>query len=316
MERKKLKFEILLERYFSNFGKILLTNLLFTVPSIAFFSAFYFLSEAIFQTAYIVFCLLCIILIYPFYGGVVKVIRNLVRGDTDFGVVQTFFSGIKENFLPFLVHGVVISFASIISFLSINLYINLLSQSWIFGAMLFFSIIVVLFLFFASLYLPLMSATFELPLRYVYKNSLLMSYGEIKNNFFALFGLLVMFGVLLTVMLVSGNTIVLLIILAALWALLVPATFTFIYSFFIYDGMFAMVSGEGKRKTENDKKDATEDKPQKPVVEEADFSTLDVSKLKDTDDYIFFNGKMMKQSTLLKMVREKEQTAREVKKDE
>lgn len=315
MERKKFKFEILLEKYFTNFAKFLLTNLIFAVPSLAVFTAFYFISEAIFQNVNIVFCLLSIILIYPFYGGVVKVVRNLVRGDDDFSVVSTFFSGVKENFLPFLLHGVVISIASIVSFLSINLYINLVSQSWIFGALLFFSIIVVLFLFFASLYLPLMTVTFELPLRYIYKNSFLMSYGEIKNNFFALFGLAVLFGILLTVMLVVGNILWLVIILAALWALIIPATFTFIYSFFIYDGMFAMVSGEGKRDLKKSE-DKTEDKPEKPVVEEADFSTIDVSKLKDTDDYIFFNGKMMKQSALLKMLREKEQTAQEVKKDE
>lgn len=315
MERKKLRFEILLETYFTNFLKVLLTNLLFAVPSLAVFCAFYFISKAIFQNVNIVFCLLSIILIYPFYAGVVKVVRNLVRGDENFSVFQTFLSGIKENFLPFLLHGVVVSIASIISFLSINLYINLVSQSWVFGVLLFFSIIVVLFIFFASLYLPLMTVTFDLPLRYIYKNSFLMSYGEIKNNFFALFGLLVVLGILMTALLITGNVLWVAIISIALWALLIPATVTFVYSFFIYDGMFRMVSGEGKKDAEKDQQKSA-DKPEKPVVDEADFSTIDISKLKDTDDYIFFNGKMMKQSTLLKMVREQEQNSREVKENE
>ena len=315
MERKKLRFEILIEKLFTNFGKLFLTNLLFAVPSLAFFFAFYFLSNTLFHNSNIVFCLLSIIFIYPFYAGVVKVVRNIVRGDETFSVFQTFISGIKENFLPFLLHGFVISIASIISFLSINLYINLVSQSWIFGALLFFTIIVVLFILFASFYLPLMTVTFELPLRYIYKNSFLMSYGEIKNNFFALFAMIVFFGIVLTFMLIAGNALWALIIVIALWTLLLPSIVTFIVSFFIYDGMFSMVSGQGRLDTQKDK---TEKKKidEKPQIEEADFSTIDISKLKDTDDYIFFNGKMVKQSTLLKMVREKGVNPEEVKKDE
>ena len=46
---------------------------------------------------------------------------------------------------------------------------------------------------------------------------------------------------------------------------------------------------------EKDKRNATT----QPVVE--DYSDVDVSTLKDTDDYIFYNGKMMKQSVLLKL---------------
>ncbi len=313
-ERKKLKFEVLLETYFTNFPKLLLANLIFAVPSLLLMTAFYFLSQALFQSVNIAFFLLSILFIYPFYAGVVKVVRNIVRGDTTFNVFQVYLSGVKENFPAFLLHGVIITAASVISFLSLNLYIGLMSQSWIFGTLLFFCIIVVLFLFFISFYLPLMSVTFDLPLRYVYKNSFLMAYGEIKNNFFAFLGEAVLIGIALTVMLVSGNTLVLLILIAALWALVFPVTYTFINVFFIYNDMYHMASGEGKREYDKEKKSAG-DKPEKnaPVIDDADFSSIDIASLKDTDDYIFFNGKMVKQSALLKMVREKEQSEQEVK---
>ncbi len=317
MERQKLKFEILLEKLFTNFPRVLLTNLIFAAPSLLFFTAFYFLSIAILGNANIIFCLLSIIFIYPFYAGVVKVVRNIVRGDEKVSVFQTYISGVKENFLPFLLHGVVISILSIISFLSINLYIGLMSQSWVFGVMLFFCVIVVLFLFFMSLYLPLMTVTFDIPLRYIYKNCLLMSYGEIKNNLFALLALAVFAAILLTVMFFSGSTLVFIIIVTALWALLVPAIFTFIYVFFIYDGMYRMASGEGKKEYEKDKtSDGDKPKAKEPVVDEEDFSSIDITKLKDTDDYIYFNGKMVKQSTLLRMAREHEQTQQEVNDNE
>ena len=311
MERKKFRFEILLEMLFGNFGKILLTNLIFAVPSLAFMALFYFISMAVFGNANIVFCLLSIILIYPFYAGVVKVMRNIVRGDEEIPVFQTYLSGVKDNFWLFLLHGVFISFVSIVSFLSINLYINFVSKSWIFGALLFFSIIVVIFVYFASLYIPLMTVTFDLPIRYIYKNSFLMSYGEIKNNFFASFALLILIGIIMTIMFVAGSPLWLLIIVIALWVLILPATYTFIYVFYIYDAMFKMVSGEGKQKAEKAAKQET-DKPKSPVVESDDLASIDISKLKDSDDYIFFNGKMVKQSTLLKMAREKEQSSDEV----
>lgn len=320
MERKKLRFELLLERYFTNFGKIILTNLIFAVPSIPLMLAFYFLSEAIFGSgnAYIPFFLLCIIPIYPFYAGVVKVVRNIVRGDERFSVFSVYLSGVKENFRPFLLHGLFVSIFTIVSFFSVNLYITLLSQSWIFGVMLFFCIIVVVFVFFMTFYIPLMTVTFDLPLRYVYKNSLLMSYGEFKNNFFATLAETVLVAILLTVFLVAGNAWVLYILLLALWTLAFPSSYTFMNAFFIYDGMYRMISGEGKRRYDKDKKSAEQDKPRPkaPVIEDDDFSSVDISKLKDTDDYIFFNGKMVKQSTLLRMAREKNQQSKEEDHDE
>ena len=37
-------------------------------------------------------------------------------------------------------------------------------------------------------------------------------------------------------------------------------------------------------------------------VETEDFSDVDISTLKDTDEFIFYNGKMIKQSELLRRV--------------
>lgn len=314
MERKKMRFEILLEKYFTNFPKILLTNLLFAVPSLLVFTAFYFINQALFHGINILFSLLSILLIYPFYAGVVKVVRNVVRSDEKFSVTKVYFSGIKENFLPFLLHGVVVTAASAGSFLSINLYAGLLSQSWLFYVLLFFCILVVVALFFVAMYLPLMTVTFDLPLRYIYKNSLLMAYGEIKNNFFALLALAVLIAIVMTIVVFAGSGIVFLIILAVLWALIIPATFTHIYVFFIYDDMYRMASGEGKRRYDKDNAgDEDKVKAKEPVVEEADLTEIDISKLRDTDDYIFFNGKMVKQSTLLRMAREKQGVQKEEK---
>ena len=156
-----------------------------------------------------------------------------------------------------------------------------------------------------------MNVTYDLPLKYVYKNSFLMSFGEFKNNLFATIALAVVLGICFTVTAFVRSETVLIIILAALWVLLIPATCTFMYVFFIYDGMVSII--RDKDELSRDLTDSIEKSMEKhrnaanPQTVEEDFSDIDVSSLKDTDDYIFHNGRMVKQSTLLKMIREREQ---------
>lgn len=311
--RKKFKFEILLSRYFTNFHRIILTNLLFAVPSAVIFAAFWFLSSALFKGAVAAVVLLSIIPLFPFYAGVVMVCRNIARGDTDVKVVREFFSAIKNNFLHFLVHGAVIYVITTLSVLSISLYVSMLSSGWFFYALLFFCLIVVLFLAYTVFYLPLMSITYDLPLRYIYKNSFLMSFGEFKNNFFATLALAVVFGICFTITMFAQTQTVLIIMLSVMWAVLIPATCTFMIVFFIYDGMTAIIRDKDELSRELsetiDKQIADRKKELNPAQTEEDFSDIDVSALKDTDDYIFHNGRMVKQSTLLRMIKEREQSS-------
>ncbi|WP_407383340.1 DUF624 domain-containing protein [Ruminococcus sp.] len=310
-ERKRLKFEVLLERYFTNFHRILFTNLIFALPSAVVFASFYFLNSLIFKDSLVVpFLLLGIIPLFPFFAGVVMVTRNIARGESNVPVFRTYFGAVKANFLPFLLHGVLIYVASMLSVLSISLYVSMLSVSWLFYVLLFFAIIITLLLLYTAFYIPLMSITYDLPLRYVYKNSFLMSFGEIKNNLFATLALAVVFGICFTAVAFINSGIVKIIIIAALWVLLIPATCTFMVVFFIYDGMTSIIRDKEELSRELsdsiEKSMAQKDKPQ-PQPTEEDFSYIDISTLKDTDDYIFHNGRMVKQSTLLRMIREQEE---------
>ena len=302
MERKRMRFEILLERFFGNFLKIVLTNLLFAVPSAIVFAALYFLNTALFNGKISMpLMLTAIIFLFPFFAGVVAVCRNIARGDENVPVAKTYFGAIRANFAPFILHGVVVYIIALFSVLSISLYTSFLSNSWIFYALLFFCILIVLFLLYAVFYIPLMTITYDIPLKYIYKNSFLMSFGEIKNNFFATIALAVVFGICFTVTMFAKTTTVLMIVLAAMWALLVPAAATFMYVFFIYDGMTSMIDSKQKGVDRNAVKEQTPE----PVRDE--YADIDVSSLKDTDEYIFHNGRMVKQSTLLQILREREQ---------
>ena len=313
-DRKRMRFELFFERYFGNFHRIMLTNLLFAVPSAVVFTVFYFLNQVLFNGIQEAFSMLAIILLYPFYAGVVMVVRNIARGDENVKVVSTFLNGVKDNLPQFLLHGVLVCIAVMFSYYSITFYISLLSVSWIMYAILFFCIVIVLIVFFISFYIPLMTVTYDLKLRFVYKNSFLMSFGELKNNLFATLAIAVVVAICLTATAFSKSVTVLAIILIALWALIVPATFTFCYVFFVYDGMADMINSKNSSSSTDDKAALKEPKPaDKPAPQEEDYSDIDVTTLKDTDDFIFHNGRMIKQSALLRMIREKEAAAKENK---
>lgn len=309
-DRKKMRFELLIERFFTNFHRIIFTNLLFTVPSVAIFAAFFFLTRAIFGgNIFIPVLLIGVIPLFPFYAGVVAVCRNIARGDSKVPVFHTFIDAVRLNFLHFLLHGLFIYAVTTLSFISISLYISLLGNGWFFYGLLFFSILIALFLLYVSFYIPLLTITYDLPMKYVYKNSFLMAFGEIKNNFFATLAIVILSGICFTAIAVCGTQTSLIIVISLLWALLYPAAVTYMYVFYAYDGMSQIMSSKEEKSREiNAKIDAkSEKKTNAPVAEKEDFSDIDIESLKDTDDYIFHNGKMVKQSTLLRMIREQEQ---------
>lgn len=305
-ERKKMKFEVLLERYFTNFPKILLLNLIFAVPSAVVFGVVYLLNYHVLDDPNLFVFLLPILLLFPFYSGVVAVVRNIARGDEGVNVFSTYISVFKSNFLSFLLHGVVIYCATILSYISISMYIQNLRLSWFMYALLFISIAIVILVTFTVYYIPLMEVTFSIKKRYIYKNSFLMSFGEIKNNLFATFALAVVLAIFFTVTVFVRNVTVLILVFAGIWALFLPATGTFMVVFFIYDGMYNTITNkEGKRQTLEKKIEDSKKKIKKEAVE-VDYSDIDISSLRDPEGYIFYNGKMVKQKVILEQLKKKE----------
>ncbi len=303
--RKRMKFEILLERYFSNFPRIMLTNLIFFVPLIVLGSAYFFLQKALgdFSTLLLI---PVITLLFPFFAGVVLVCRNIARGDEGVKVFSTFLKGVRENFLKFMFYGFLLSFMTVLSYYSISVYSQLLSSSWMFYAALFVCILIALEVLFIACYVPVMTVTFDLSLKHIFKNSFLMSFGEIKNNFFALVSLAVVLAICFTITAFFTNALLIFIITLVILALILPASCQFVISFFVYDDMYGSIAyRDTKAKNIDDAiTDAKNKKQQESAVAVEDYSDVDISTLKDTDDYIFYKGKMIKQSVLLRRVLE------------
>ena len=305
-ERKKFTFENLVSIYFRKFYKIILTNLLFTVPTAAVVCILYFLTKPLGQIPSLVITMLSVVICYPLYAGVTLVTRNLGRGE-DVKVLQCFLSGVADNYKKFLVHSIFLYFVLTIGIFSFTFYSRMaVALGGIMYVLLVTMIFIAIWLMFMFYYVPLMTVTFDLSLKHIYKNSALMALGELKVNFVTLFAALILSAICATpLVFTAGNAVAVIVITAIMVLAIYPGSYSLVTSFFIQDTMMMMVTGRGEEV--HDIK-STEEKLAKLRNEtKDDLADIDIEKVKNSrDEYIFHNGKMIKRDTILEMIKEKE----------
>lgn len=305
-ERKKFTFENLVSIYFRKFYKIFFTNLLFAVPTVAVGVILYFLTKPLGEIISLVISMLTVVICYPLYAGVTLVTRNLGRGE-DVKVSESFLGGIADNYKKFLVHSIILYFILTIGIFSFTFYSRMaVALGGIMYVLLITMILIALWLMFMFYYVPLMTVTFDLSLKNIYKNSALMAIGELKVNFVTLFSVLIFTAICATPLIFSaGNAVAVIVITAVMLIAVYPASYSLITGFFIQDTMMMMVTGRGDEV--HDIK-STEEKLAKLRNEtKDDLENIDIEKVKNSrEEYIFHNGKMIKRTTILEMMKEKE----------
>lgn len=317
-DKPTLPLTRVLMNFLYSFPKLVLTNLLFGIPLSAFFALFYALSSigGLPPAAVILIRLLTIIPVFPFYAGVVQVTAHLVRGEKDIKVVPDFFSAVKENFGRFLIHGTILFAVVIFSYLSISFYVAMLSKTPLMFAPMIVSILVAVFLLFMFFYIPPMTVTFDLPVKSIYRNSFLMSFGELKKNFIAVLGLLLLFVISSTFLFACmGNAVAIIIVTAVLAIAVIPSVAAFIINSAVYQRMYNMVIDnseaiididnkiEETKQKRNPKKTSDEDNAVKKEFNEK-LLNFEIDESGDGEEYLFFDGRMIKRSVLLKMKKE------------
>lgn len=305
-ERKKFTFENLVSIYFRNIHKIIFTNVLFGLPTIAVALGLYFLTRPFGVILNLVIPMLTVIICYPLWAGVTLVTRNIGRGD-DVRVLDTFLDGVRSNYKQFFIHSIYLYFILTIGVLTFSFYSKMAISLGGTMIVLFIAVILIaIWLLFAMFYVPLMTVTFDLSTKDIFKNSGLMALGEIKVNLVSLFSILILSAICTTpIMFTGGNVVALLVITLVMLGLIYPASLSFISTFFVQNNMMLMLTGRGDQV--HDRK-STEEKIAKLRNEtEEDFSDVDVEKLKKSkEEYFFHNGKMMKRDVLLSMIEKKE----------
>lgn len=307
-----LPISIVFTNLFRNLPKLILTNLLFAVPLAAFTALFWFLTRLLpVSETYAPFIMLAAVIpVFPFYAGIVKVTAKMAMGEENVAVFSNFFGSVRENFLRFLVHGTVLYFVVLLSYVSFNLYLRLISQNSLFMGPLIITILIILFLIFMFFYVPAMTVTFNIPMRYIYKNSFLMSYGELKHNFIGLLGLVFLSAVCTTVLIACyGSPVAVVVTTVLLVALIIPSVAAFIIHAAVYRQMYQMITGKSTREAavkgsqvrENDSVQSNREFMESVRAFELDDSLPD-------DEYVYFNGKMVKKNVIKKLKREAEES--------
>lgn len=297
---------------FHNLPKLLLTNLIFAVPFGVFFALFWAINTfSGINSMFILF--LTAIPAFPFYAGVVQVTSHMARGEENINVFSNFVSGVRENFLRFLVHGVIFYFAIFFSYFSITMYYSLGKQSGIFYSLLVVSILIALFFLFMFFYVPPMTVTFDISMKNIYKNSALMTFGELKYNVFATLGLFFLALLCATVLMCCTNTVALIVATIVIVFFFLPSLITFVINSSVYKPMYTMIVDKDKKnksidnKIENRRKGQFFDDETEEVVIDENLLKLEIDESADGDEYIFYNGKMVKRSVLLKLKKEAEE---------
>ena len=298
-----------LSAYAFEISKQMLTNVLFALPFAVIFGIFFLINTLTGLNSMFIY-FLTIIPLFPFYAGVTQVTSHMVRGEENVDVFSNFIGGIKENLLRFLIHGVVMYAAVFISYYSIVLYLGLGSKNGMFYVPLVICILIAIFFLFMFFYVPPMTVTFDIKMKDIYKNSALMTVGELKHNLFAVFGILILFLVCATVLMCSFTPVLLIIFTIVLALFIVPSILSFIINSAVYKNMYSMIVDKDSKSKTIDKKMENRRKGQfrddeEPVAE--DYSDLEIDESADGDEFIFYNGKMMKRSYLLKLKKEAEE---------
>lgn len=280
--------------YFSNFGRLIIVNLLFSAPLAVLIGVMALLIVRFGELSWFVIFLL-IPLMSPFFAGLTNVCRKLVS-ENSFRPVKDFFKGIKENWLFFLINS--IFFYALTAGMFMMITINRESGG---GPVLVYLIImsltslVFLMMEFSAL---VMAASVDIGFTDILRNSLVLIGKGITNHLKTLFALLFAAFVLYTIIATIPSMIVSLIVVGVLTALLLPALLTYIVVYNSYQTIEKHVIMPFRRQTERDEQIRLE-------KEKEDSLTIDellpLSK-GDPEEYVFLNGKTLKRKTILKMI--------------
>ena len=275
--------------YFSNFKLMLIGNLLFSVPMIISFALVYGMAFLLKQTDNMLIIGLVMVFVYPFFSGITQITKDVVAGgNKNFSALESYKKGLKNNFKPFVVYGIFIYIAFIVSYYSIVLYFKIAMQNTIFFVPLFIAVLIALFLLFVSFSLPILTVTFKLEFKYYLKNAALMAIGELPLNFYIAVTSFVLVSACITFSFLMNNAVlgIAVIILALLLILPTGISYCAVYR------LYPKIEDLFELNTEDDF-------PTTPVTvptdDEGNPIVPEISS-KDKDGYVFVNGMMIKKS--------------------
>lgn len=265
-------------RFFTKFHKLLCASLFFTVP-LAIFTTIFVSIGSLLGFNNIVVWFLGFIPTYPLYSGFVMVVRKYAVEKLDCNVVEVFWKTVKENWKKSLFNGVIFYIILTCAVFSLMYYGSLIQFSFVYQSIFTMYMIFSLALLIMTFYIPLMTVTYELRLRDIYKNSAILIIAKILRNICALIPIALISFAAFFFLDFTGSWYSALTIIVT--AILYPILYTYLSVTIISKGVQENV-GEFVVKAE------------KRYEEKIVSIDEQVFKSDDNSDYIFVNGRMVK----------------------
>lgn len=175
---KKKPFFLFFELLVRKFWDLIKLNLLFLIPTVLAVVMMLYLSSV---TRLLPVILIPLVLLSPFAAGLTFVTRNYAREEHAF-ILSDFLSAVKNNWLAFLINGMVCYAVYMIISFSLNFYIMQLKTNSMFYVPMFLCLVVSVLFLFAQYYVPVLIITFDLKLSQIYKNSFIYAFLGLGRN--------------------------------------------------------------------------------------------------------------------------------------
>ncbi len=285
-----------------NFKNLIITNLLFDIPLVAVTGIIALISYFV-GGVYIFIAMLAIPLLAPFSAGIFYIVRNIAKND-NIKVLKHFKRGIKDNAFQFFLQGIIHYLVLIGFYAAFELYRNDLSNPLVISAFIA-SIIVALIYLFMTFNMGIMTVTVKLKTIDIFKNSLLLAFMAIIQNGKTLLTLLFIFVLIFSIILFIPNIIIAACVMAILVLFILPTLLFLIIGYNSYPAIKDFVIDS---KTE--KKSYKEELPRENILPQLTAEELEEYSKGDPNEYIYVDGKMVKRSTVLKMLQKIKNTGK------
>ncbi len=267
-------------RFFTQFPRLMLAEVMFSVPAMLCFAILGFIG---YITGYnnIIVWLLGLIPTFPLYAGLVMSVRKIAVDKQSINVFSVFWDTVRSNLKMFFIHGVAAYLIVTLSVFAILYYSAMAQVESVYSAVLMIYVFMTVVLAGMMLYVPVMSVTYELRIRDIYKNSFMLVFGKILRTLIALVsvGAFALGGFML-LMFTSGIWLAL---SGVLLFLTFPLLYTYISISIISKGLQDAVGSFTEPQ-----------KPEKPQLTEEELIKQQTALSNTDSDYVFVNGRMVK----------------------
>lgn len=274
-KRIVLFFELLGRKFFP----LIKLNLLFLIPVILVGILIFFIGMTGIN---LYIACIPLILLAPFFGGLTYVTRNYAREEHAF-ILSDFLDTAKANWKQLTIHGSITYLFVVAMDVAIKFYYFQAATQPVFYVLFGLCLIASVVFLFMQYYITLMIITFDLSLKAIYKNALILAFAGFKQNFLVTLVLILFFALLF---LLNSLSIVTMLIAILLCVALLFSFLSFLFNFAVYPVVesYLIQPYYARSQKESD-------------VEESEESH-ELETIRQESEYVYENGRLIKKSLL------------------